>query len=304
MTCSLSTAPRRRGAEFAPERHKSEVVRASWDQTRIWRKTFERADLSAGEAREGGGLAEPAVDRAQRSIRAKTPLKSAPFLRGAVLRKRRWIEGKNERVAEWERRMPAGVHGQPGSNPGGRATVLFRKRSGRSLANSCRRSRGSQELRRMLPGLHSKMFGLDKPCRRFFVLFLGNEDRAANAGGTTLTLCSRFESGWLHSGGHSSMGERENVSPTLVVARSFSSERHGHDPDRRFSGRRGRADPPHLARPLAGDREGLPHREDPRRAREAGAPPPAPDRGERRDAGGPGEGRRRGAEVDRAHLRA
>src|SRR5688572_32402716 len=79
MTCSLSTAPRRRGAEFAPERHKSEVVRASWDQTRIWRKTFERADLSAGEAREGGGLAEPAVDRAQRSIRAKTPLKSAPF---------------------------------------------------------------------------------------------------------------------------------------------------------------------------------------------------------------------------------
>src|SRR5688572_33093581 len=86
MTCSLSTAPRRRGAEFAPERHKSEVVRASWDQTRIWRKTFERADLSAGEAREGGGLAEPAVDRAQRSIRAKTPLKSAPFLRGAVLR--------------------------------------------------------------------------------------------------------------------------------------------------------------------------------------------------------------------------
>src|SRR6266545_5091974 len=71
-------------------------------------RAFERADLPAGTVpfplgpqggglREGGGLAEPDPptpggrgegrypDRAQRSIRAKAPLKSAPFLRGAVL---------------------------------------------------------------------------------------------------------------------------------------------------------------------------------------------------------------------------
>src|SRR5262245_15545447 len=48
-------------------------------------RPFERANLAAGEAREGGGLAEPAVDRAQRSIRPKAPLKSALFYRGQYL---------------------------------------------------------------------------------------------------------------------------------------------------------------------------------------------------------------------------
>src|SRR5262245_59124837 len=48
-------------------------------------RAFERANLAAGEAREGGGLAEPAVDRAQRSIRPKAPLKSGTFLGRAVL---------------------------------------------------------------------------------------------------------------------------------------------------------------------------------------------------------------------------
>src|SRR6266540_1930732 len=102
-----ASPPRRRGAEFASEGSKSEVVRKSWDKTRICRKTFERADLPAGEAREGGGLAELAVDRAQRSIRAKTPLKSTPFLRGAVLRLQR------------QAASPSGVGSDPESGNGG-----------------------------------------------------------------------------------------------------------------------------------------------------------------------------------------
>src|SRR5574341_770838 len=76
-----STARHKRVHEFAVARGerprgRGMIVAARERQYR----SFERADLGAGEAREGSGLAEPAVDRAQRSIRPKTPLKSCTFL--------------------------------------------------------------------------------------------------------------------------------------------------------------------------------------------------------------------------------
>src|SRR6266545_2700500 len=116
----LSTAPRRRGAEFAREGSKIRSGTKILGQNKNLDKTFERANLAAGTVfpppvppkgtvmpfplgpqgglREGGGLAEPDPptpgsqgegrypDRVERVIRAKAPLKSAPFLRGAVLR--------------------------------------------------------------------------------------------------------------------------------------------------------------------------------------------------------------------------
>src|SRR6185436_15564132 len=96
-------------------------------------RPFERADLAAGEAREGGGLAEPAVDRAQRSIRPKTPLKSSTILWRAVLT---MGEGKREEAA-----AGSGSVAVSGASPEAAAPAPPRK-AGRPAAYTYNRIRG------------------------------------------------------------------------------------------------------------------------------------------------------------------